>query len=131
MLASASMTDVKDGRYQPLPSGSLVNGRRGKRTPNRPPAFAVWCPPQRLEPLIAIPKRRTRQSSHRAEKGISVTPSLALSWGQTRSPWNFDIRFRLLLALPIAALAVAVLSNSDGSAGGMSSAFLEVIDSRV
>jgi hypothetical protein len=67
----------------------------------------------------------------RAEKGIPVTPSLALSWRQTRSTWNFDIRFWLLLALPIAALAVAVLSNSDGSAGGISSAILEVVDSGV
>jgi len=60
-----------------------------------------------------------------------MTPSLALSWRQTRSPWNFDIRFWLLLALPIAALVVAVLSNSDGSADGISSAILEVMDSGV
>src|SRR5271154_1270495 len=99
--------------------------------PNRPPAFAVWRPPQRLKPLLAIPRWNSREFVNGPKRGFPMTTSLALSWRQTRSPWNFDIRFWLLLALPIAALVVAVLSNSDGSADGISSAILEVMDSGV
>jgi hypothetical protein len=60
-----------------------------------------------------------------------MTPSLALSWRQTRSRGNFDIRFWLLLALPIAGLVLAAASTSDGSAGGISSAILEVAGSGI
>jgi hypothetical protein len=51
--------------------------------------------------------------------------SLALSSKQTRPAVTVDFGFWLLLALPIAGLALAVLSMND-SAAGISSAILEV-----
>jgi hypothetical protein len=60
-----------------------------------------------------------------------MNSSLALSWRQTQAPGNFDIRFWLLLALPIAGLVLAVLSISGDSAGGISSAILEVTGSGI
>ena len=90
------------------------------------PATAARAPPR-------YRKDGTRESSQPAEKGMSMTSSLALLQRQTRSPGNFDLRFWFLLALPVAglALAVAVMWISDGSAGDISSAIFEVTGSGI
>ena len=96
-----------------------------------PPAFAVWRPPQRLEPLLDIGRCELARVRNGPKRGFPMISSLALSWRQTQSPGNFDIRFWLLLALPIAGLVVAVLSISGDSGGGVSSAILEVTGSGI